>query len=334
MTIHIAGGAPSTGSSLLRSMVNAHSRFISGPETYLFAHPRLYHHWTRDKHLLIRKGLGGLKNETTFRLNGAVLDKPWYGWSHPELTGLLNQSPSFPSFCMQYFKKALDQERASHVLEKSPVNSYCFREFIEHFPVGRVIHCIRDPYDATASMLGRGHGVVSAVTSHLFQATFGLAARTHERYTEIRYEKLVGQPKETLSDLMGTFGELFEAKMIDIREEHGAEATQLPGWAYDETQAPGTASIGRFDRLPESVRNDLLHAFHKLEFKTNWVEKHALPARNMRELCHALGYTWREMETPERRYLPQKEILKIRWDRAIRLYPNSLWNYPFTLSGE
>ena len=331
MTIHIAGGAPSTGSSLLRSMMNAHSRFISGPETYLFAHPRLYEGWSGSKHLLMAKGLRGLKNETPFRLNGAVLDKSWYGWDKETLRRLIHDSTSFPAFCEGYFGRALDREGGTHVVEKSPVNAYCFRNFLNHFPSGRVIHCIRDPYDATASMLGRGHGIVSAVSAYLFQTAFGLAAQGHPRYSEVRYELLVQQPDDTLRKLMKDFGEPFETGMIQARDEPDAEATRLPGWTYDETQTPGTESVGRFERLEGSVRDDLIHTFHALRFKQEWVERYTLPAADMKGLCHALGYPWRERSPGASTFDPRAEQFKLQWGRAIRFYPNSLRNYPFTL---
>lgn len=331
MTIHIAGGAPSTGSSLLRSMINAHSRFISGPETYLFAHPRLYSHWSRDKHLLMVKGFGGLKNETPFRLNGAILDKPWYGWNMDALRLAVTKSSSFPQFCEAYFSPALQREGGTHVVEKSPVNAYCFRQFLAHFPEGRVIHCIRDPYDATASMLGRGHGIVSAVSSYFFQAAFGLAAGGHERYSEIRYEQLVHDPGPNLRSLMADLKEPFESGMIADRHEPDAEATRLPGWSYDETQAPATGSIGRFDRLDEQTRVRLIQTFHSLRFKPEWVRRHQLPVTGMRQLCEAWGYPWRELEHYDKAFSPRLEQWKIQIQRAIRLYPNSIANYPFIL---
>ena len=50
----IMGGSQSTGSSLLVNILNRHSMLVAGPETYLFMHPKLYHHWEENKKYLIK----------------------------------------------------------------------------------------------------------------------------------------------------------------------------------------------------------------------------------------------------------------------------------------
>lgn len=130
---------------------------------------------------------------------------------------------------------------------------------------------------------------------------------------------------------MSEFDEPFESEILQERDEPDAEATRLPGWSYDETQAPAPGSVGRFDRLEEDVRHRLIQTFQSMQFKASWMERHRLPVANMKELCDALGYGWREQNHVGRPFNPWKEQWKIQWGRALRLYPNSLVNYPFNL---
>lgn len=330
MIIHLAGGAPSTGSSLLRSLMNSHPAFIAGPETYLFAHPKLYVDWNKYKHLLLAKGFTGLKNETLFRLNGALLDKSWYGWHRDELTELLAQSPTFPIFCERYFERAL-RPGVGQVVEKSPINAYCFHHFLDSFPTSTVIHCVRYPYDAIASMVARDMTPYEAVSFYLFNTSFGLKVRHHDRYAEVRYEELVDTPLDVMTRLMARLGTTFEKNLIQPRPESNAEATRMKGWNYDETGAVEKGSVGRFEQSAPETRQQILQACEHIRLSDHWVRTFDLPAASMEELCRLLGYPHIPGAKTGSVLQLKKEQWQVQMGRFVRGYPNSFSNFPITI---
>ncbi len=330
MEIHLAGGAPSTGSSLIRSLINSHHGCIAGPETYLFTHPKLYADWNKHKHLLLVKGFNGLKNETLFRLNGAILDKSWYGWKRAELKELIDQSPTFQVFAAHYFQRALTPG-ASQVVEKSPVNAYCFHHFLKAFPNSSVIHSVRNPYDAIASMVARDMTPYQAISFYLFNAVFGLKERGNSRYVEIRYEELVEKPVQVMTVVMAHFGTTFEENLVQPRSESNAEATRMKGWNYDETGQVEKGSIGRFERLAPGTQLKILQACQRIRISDRWVRQFALSCTSIDELCTTLGYpilhcTEAVSSTPLNIEKWQEQI-----GRFLRAYPNSLSNFPIVI---
>lgn len=326
--LHLAGGAPSTGSSLVRSIMNAHPEVMAGPETYLMAHPALYDRWTQARGKMIKRGWSGLKNETPFRYNGVQLNKPWYGWSAVELADLAAKSADFESFCEAYFGRAAAREGAGHVVEKSPVNTYTFRHFHRHFPRGKRLHFIRDPYDTIASMIARGKTPYQAASLYLFNTAFGLADRDVDGYMEIRYEALTADPQGVMEVVMQGFGLSMLPEMLAERKEAILEATQMPGWNYDETDRVRTGSVGRFEKCDTSTRDQILMACEGLVIAPAWRKKYGLTVASIADICGKTGYPHRGSSLGAQGHGFGMERLREQVVRRLKGYPNCFGDYP------
>ncbi len=69
----IMGGSGSTGSSLLKNILNRNSKIFAGTETSLFCKKGIYFNWSSAKSRLLKRGVRGLRNFGFHIYNGTDL---------------------------------------------------------------------------------------------------------------------------------------------------------------------------------------------------------------------------------------------------------------------
>ena len=198
------GGAPRSGLTLLRAMLDSHPAIACGPDLTLVA------------------GLARQYGEVaeTIGTNLAAnydLPPPAVRSHYRRLIERLLSAPP----------RSRGKERAA---EKSGANILFFRQLHELFPEAPLIHVVRDGRDVAASMRGRGwtgpDGRPLPATRDLRQgaalwAAMAKAGRAAgeacgQRYREVRYEDLVTRPDETLRELCRFIGEDWNDSMLDF----------------------------------------------------------------------------------------------------------------------
>ncbi|MCB0643972.1 MAG: sulfotransferase, partial [Phaeodactylibacter sp.] len=241
----LVGGSPSTGSSLLVNILNRHSAICSGPETYLFIHPKLYTDWATYKRYLLRpKPFGGLKSIGWGPLNGAILKHKEYGYSTTQIQQLIQDSPTLQAFADIFFTQ---QSGCQTWIEKSPSNVLAFPHFLESMPNAKVLLTLRDPYDTIASLVARGMHPVIAAAAYLVNNAFALRSYGHPRFSSLIYEEWIQSPKVALQPVLQTLDLHWEDQLL---QTPSASPLKMDGWLQDERGAVQTGSIGRFQRLP------------------------------------------------------------------------------------
>ena len=254
------GGSGSTGSSLVKNILNRHSDVFAGEETSFFAKRLIYDDWSKAKTRITKRKLKGLKNRGYHIYNGTDLVQSEYGHTKTEIEMLASQSNTLVEFCEGFYNQALNKNGAKFWVEKTPANAACFSLFLDRFQNGKVIHMLRNPYDTIASLWSRGYDLHYAVGIYLLNTSSGISARNSNRkYHEIKYEDVVQKPSETIAEVC-TFLEIeYNSEMLTSKDEK-IEVSHLPGWNYDETANIGTKALGRFDRLQEEKKIQLLEA--------------------------------------------------------------------------
>ena len=186
--IIVIGGCGSSGTTLLRRMLDRHPVIFCGPESTVFLNRLM----SLDE-LAQRFGIdaGRLQDwQCGVRSQAEFVDR-------------------FRAACLASAGKAV-------WADKTPENVRRFGFVRRHFPQARFVHVIRDGRDVACSLrrqswmkLRERAGPLAIAQCAAYWAervSAGRQMRGHPRYIEVRYEDLVRQPEPTLRHLLGFLG--------------------------------------------------------------------------------------------------------------------------------
>ena len=151
----IIGGSGSAGTTLLRVRLNSHPDLFSGTELNFLNKKLLFNDWNTFKSLIMSSNKSIVTNGW-FPYPGTNLLDDDFMWSANDLSDLIDSSKDIVSFTNSFFKPSLTYNNAKVWVEKTPSNAYCFEDFLKQFNNGKVLHAVRNPYDAVASLVSRG----------------------------------------------------------------------------------------------------------------------------------------------------------------------------------
>ncbi|WP_083918768.1 sulfotransferase family protein [Rudaea cellulosilytica] len=204
------GGAGRSGTTLLRVILDAHPRIVCGPE--LKVTPLICRLWA----------------DCQFGYFSALQQ---HHLTEEDL------ARSFRTLLMSLLEKDGMVAGKPRIAEKSPDNVFFFHHLHRLLPDSPLIHVIRDGRDVVCSL--RGMNWRNAKTGELIDcardargaATYwvhavqaGRAAPRQQpslasRYFELRYEKLISAPEQTLRPLFEFLGEAWDSRVLRHHEQ-------------------------------------------------------------------------------------------------------------------
>lgn len=328
----LIGGSGSTGSSLLRQILNRHSHVFCGPETSLFCKSELYNNWSEHKKAIQKKGWGGLRSKSWHIFRGFELTKEEFNVTEDLLTRMIDQSETFKSFIEKYFEHCTESSEDIW-LEKTPGNAYGFRQFLNLFPKGKVIHIYRNPYDTIASLVSRGFSHYQATCIYLLNTTFALSSKNSSSYTQLSYERLVNNPKQEVTALCSHLEIAYEEEMLMPTDKtFSDDPTQIKGWTYDETAPIAKGSIGKFSTLSKKDQEIIIYACKSIHVAPNTFKKENLSHINIHSLSKELDYDFVELRTPSYYSVLKNQKNKDLWLRTKKNAYYNFFNYPIVLN--
>lgn len=188
------GGAPRSGTTLVRAILDAHPDIACGPELRAFP------------------ALARLYRETASAM-GATL-AAHYSFDAECL------KETFRRLIASFLAPLHERSGKRFVAEKTPANALYFFELSALFPESRFIHVVRDPRDVVASLIKMDWrdaktGARLPITASVADAAQGwrdhVAAARAARdrgasVYDLVYEDLVAEPEATLAKLFGFLG--------------------------------------------------------------------------------------------------------------------------------
>lgn len=320
----LMGGSSSSGSSMLRYALNADSRIFSGAELNFFNKDIFFDDWNRYKYLL----LGSPRRLSTSgwaQYPGHRLLHQDYKWSAYELRQLVGDSQSLKEFYVSFFSRALSENAATHWVEKTPSNTYCFERFLKLDAANKVVHVVRNPYDTIASLLRRGHSPFFAVGTWIYNNSAAMSVASSDRYHRIVYEDLVREPDSIFSSLFEFIG-IPESSSVTVRPEK-TDALGIGTWGASP-KGPVTANrVGGFFELDTDLQEKVKYAFSAFRVRDSVLVKKGLISSSGKELCDALGYDF--YSSSSSRKIKFDFDLGFDWlKRTLLGYRTGMNNYP------
>ncbi len=239
-SIVVVGGAPRSGTTLLRTVLGRHPMIASGPETTVFLR----------------------------RMSSPEDIGPRLGWDPALIARWQRESWSQVEFIERFHRAILEQSGKAIWVEKTPRNAGRFGFVRRHFPYAKLIHIVRDGRDVVCSLRRTpfaklDHAPLESVIAAQRCAVqwrasvrAALRLRRDPGYYELRYEDLVRDPETTLKALIDFLGLTWSDNvLVPLRrcaEDSGGNVVDDP----EAIRAAGeifVSSIGRW-------RQDLTYA--------------------------------------------------------------------------
>ena len=218
------GGAGRSGTTLLRVILDSHSRIACGPEIKII--PGVAQLWGQF--------------QTTFapHLAGAGISKD-------------DVNRAFRALLNGIIDPMRRHSGKPRIAEKTPNNVFFFHYLYHMFPNATYVHVVRDGRDVVASLLtmdwlGTDGKRIDYTTDARLAArywansivaarSFAQATQGHSRYIELRYEDIVERPEPCLRALFERLGERWEPHVLEyyqrerrLGSESSADAVQKP----------------------------------------------------------------------------------------------------------
>ena len=209
----VLGGAPRSGTTLLRNLLDAHPAICSGAETKLFVPAAFNLAWLAE----------------AYQLPGS------------DLEAMLREAASQAAFVDAFAERVTSMAGKARWAEKTPQNIRHVDWILARFPSGSIVHIIRDGRDVVSSMRQhpdwRWHAggwqkvlvprpLAWYAQRWLADTAAGMAWRSDPRYHEVRYEDLVADPAASMRAVCEAIGEPAEADWLASvgRREEGHPA--------------------------------------------------------------------------------------------------------------
>jgi hypothetical protein len=204
-------GAPRSGTTLLRNMLNRHPAIAICRETefhrLVFQRRRAFGGLSdvRNRQRLVKQYL------LTRRIQRMQMD------SRALEQALLREGTSYEAFLaslLRFYAQAHGKKRCG---EKTPMHALFTETLCEWYPGAIIIHILRDPRDVVASLLRVPWASQNVLgNAHLWVQCNVAARRSRHRpnYLLVRYEELVAQPELELRHICAFIDEEYSPAML------------------------------------------------------------------------------------------------------------------------
>jgi hypothetical protein len=232
-------GAPRSGTTLLRNMLNRHPAIAICRETdfdhYVYRRRRSF------------GNLGDLRNRQ--RLVKEYLSTRGVRRMQMELQALeamlLKEGTSYEAFFLSLLRCYAQAQGKRRCGEKTPRHALITEQLCEWYPGATIIHLVRDPRDVVASLLRMPWADHNALGNARLWLRFNLAARRSQhrpKYLLVHYEQLVTQPEQELRRICSFIGEDYSAIMLVPSHDPTADRP----WLQRAEEPVNTGRLGKW----------------------------------------------------------------------------------------
>lgn len=223
------GGCGSSGTTLLKTMLDAQKNIACGQEIALFDRPRLYQIDLADLHRMFTTQKFDEVNQdqifpiiNKFGSNFGLFMPNAAKFYHdfPTIEKIFGMAKNLRHFFDLFFSNWAEAQGKQRWAEKTPNNIYCIGEILELFPNAKFVHVIRDGRDVVLSLhQNRNFNIPAAVFRWVSAVEAGISFRGNPRYYELKYEDLILDTENTLKKLMQFLEEEYDPGMMNYMDK-------------------------------------------------------------------------------------------------------------------
>ena len=242
-------GAARSGTTMLRLMLNRHSRLAIPFESHFLR--QIFEELPSDRPLEVHEAdrmadlVVGEKNFRTWHLDGTRVRQELVRLAPSPLAVLVDA----------LFRMEIAESGKPRWGDKTPLYYACWQRLMGLFPGSKLIHIIRDGRDVSRSLEKVGwHGPTGYHRACYWQQRVEMAHAAArelgpERNLIIRYEDLVLETRATLGAVCDFLEESYEPKMLDFFEDAGEHISDIDGNVHGKLKrAPRPDDVGRWRR--------------------------------------------------------------------------------------
>jgi hypothetical protein len=306
----LIGCCPSSGSTLLSLLLDAHPQMICGPELWLFAHPFFWslkgQAWQERLTRFFRTGAPDYFELPDWNLNHGVCEYAdllvanhldYYASSLEGLFDSISGCGSGRELAARICAPALRRSSKSIWAEKSPCNLWGIEAFLGDSPAHRAIVMVRDGRDTICSLQKRDYHLLGACAAWLLETAVSVYLARHERVYLLKYEDLVKDPEAELDRICGFLGVPSQAgTMLERRAQSdraqrdafiGRRMKANQHWSFLPSEGISSGSVGRWHSGLNQTELDFF-MYQQLNGAIPALGKYA--RIRAVELLHELGY--------------------------------------------
>ncbi len=241
----IIGCAPSSGSTLLRTLLGRHPSIASGGEVALLDKRALLKEPPERYRALIATWLAkGYPADFLGPSEELFEELDDYPWDRESLRAMCLSGPGYPEMLEAFWRRTVETRGARRWLDKCPSNIYCFDLISALYPGAKFLHLIRDARDTVVSYCGRGASPFRSVSRWYYATVLGLLYSSWPNYLRISYERLVQEPVKVLREICEFIDEPYCEEMLEPNPTGGKP--RHAGWRLAAADAVEASSVGRF----------------------------------------------------------------------------------------
>ena len=217
-------GSPRSGTTLLRNMLNRH------PAIAICRATDFYHYvYLRRKSFGDLSDLGNRRRLVKEYLNLQRIQRMQVDLG-PLESILLREGVSYQAFFASLWRYYAHVHGKRRCGEKNARHAMFTETLCKWYPGSRILHLVRDPRDAVASLLRMPFAPNNPIgAARLWQAHNRAALRSQGRpqYQQVRYEQLVADPEGSLRRICNFIGEEYSPDMLVPNKDGTADRPWL-----------------------------------------------------------------------------------------------------------
>jgi len=218
----IIGGCGSSGTTLIRAILNAHSKIHCGKELSIFCQYQLYecNDITHFKKNLISgeinnwvgKSIWAYKTNFTINFIKELFDDK-------EIDLMFNYATNINDFFSIFFTNYAEKNGKEIWAEKTPANIECISEILRLFDNCKFIHVIRNPWSVVSSLIiRRGLTFQESLERWMFSMECAVKEKDNSRVYGIMYEDIILNTENEIRKLLKFLDIDFEEQVLRFYE--------------------------------------------------------------------------------------------------------------------